>query len=548
MATIPIPSDPNAPSRWWRYEDTYRGPDLPGRWVPNVNDGIDHRGVGWFTVTDVDPTTHLYTMIPAIYPPIGGVDEADRLLGVGPGYQSSSWRLRVDNTQFPIPARVDSRLYKKGSGNTHYKIFLGTDISDVSGIVISAYYNGSNVLISENIPLELVDTDNVTNVTNKTFGAGWVNRVLTDGEVVTVVTYSADLKTSVDTMLVSDGGWIRPISASQRYIRSVYIESAFMSPTEDDTLLVPSNTQVANLGIVAYVHYSDGTRALAPIDGTKVRLIGLDNQITSVPGQTRPFELVYTLAANEYAEDPVSNQTRAMTSSYQLRTQAIVMGYDVKLYAIPRWTNPASGWRLDYYLFDLNRSDRFIATNHVVPAPNSEPFRPLLYGTTQRLVVDVDLSAVDARSTPHIHRQTFEVTLFANGDTSGTAWTLQYNPGLSPEYGRNLSAPITRVVGQPWEISLQNGLPNLTEWLQALYYNGLPLVNNSIEPAAPVPTHFDLTVNNVTVRYPIASWNQTLYTNSVSATGTALVITWLRQVGGQFLYLSASPLRIRQIV
>src|SRR5699024_3404208 len=141
---------------FWHIEDLYVGPtgNPRQRYVPNVNDVVFDRNRGWFTVTHVDLTNHYeFTLLPWTDPlPESGIMDTDILLGSGPGYQSESFRLFVNDKTVPFSARMDGRLYIRARQAASVVIFKGTDITS-NGERISAVFNQFSELMTNHIPL-----------------------------------------------------------------------------------------------------------------------------------------------------------------------------------------------------------------------------------------------------------------------------------------------------------------------------------------------------------------------------------------------------------
>ncbi len=543
MPTIVQPIfDPNRGYREWLIAEVYTGPEGPGAFVPNVNDKVFDWETGDYRVIAVDSTTGLSTRVPWALPSSSVDATDDALLGVGPGYQSETFRALVDTSVTPHTLRIDSRLHAYGNDVTHYKLFRGTDVTSNNAQVISAYYDNSNTFISENIPVGLAATVDQTNTAVNAPLPGWVTVTLADGEPVTAVFYYGSGKvSSINVLLAKRTTLIRSSEASQRYITRIAVDSPFVSQTEENTLEFPMNLPINALVAFGRVTYSNGDVRRVPIDGTKMVLSGLENYVSTIQGQRAPLLLRYNLAVNESAEYVQGTGTnRYIAQSWYARTTAVQGAYSVKLFVLPRWVDEATGWSLDYYLYNLDRDDVFFATPFVEQGANSAAFLPKWYGAEQNLTVALDLNRVDSRLAAYRHVQTFRITLFGNGLEDRTPWLIGYSPN-GPEYGQNLKAALQLVSIGEWRLNIASGYTELTEWLNDVYWRSEPLYNIQTETRAPQPTHFVVNLNGFRNEWPITDWNTVLTSTTGGQIGGACIIEWVRKVGGDTLQLGCSP-------
>jgi hypothetical protein len=206
----------------------------------------------------------------------------------------------------PHVLAVDIRLKVAGTMASYAKIFKGSDLTE-SGNVISRVYDSNGNFISENIPLELVAIDSHNNYSIKTIKVCHTNEHLLDGEIVTAVIYGDNGHVvSKRQLLVENTSFIRSVDASAKYISHISVESAFISPTFDHIIEFPLNIPLNALNLMGVVHYSDGSTLKLPVDGSKFRMFGLEQYVSSIVGQTVDLVLSYALAPNEIAYTGVS--------------------------------------------------------------------------------------------------------------------------------------------------------------------------------------------------------------------------------------------------
>lgn len=540
ITSVPI-FDPDRGYREWLISEIFTGPDGPGVYVPNINDKVFDWETGYYRVIAQLPdgtTTRVPWTIPG-----ANVDLSDDiLLGVGPGRQSETWRAMIDTSVTPHTLRIDSRNHVYGNDNTHYKLFRGVDVTSANAQVISAYYDNAGTFVSENIPLGLAAVNDVTNTAIRYPLPGWVTVPLIDGEPVTLVVYYGSGKVaSVNVLLAQRTTTIRSSEAAQRYITRITVDSPFVSQTEENTLEFPMNLSIDALVAFGRVTYSNGDIKRVPIDNVKMTLSGLTNYISTIQGQRAPLLLRYNLAVNESAEYVQgTGSNRYIAQNWYARTTAVQGAYSVKLFVSPRWIDEATGWALDYFLYNLDRDEIFYATPYVEQGVNSAAFLPKWYGAEQNLTVAVDLNRVDSRLAAYRHVQTFAITLLGNGIEDRTPWLLKYSPN-GAEYGQGLSARLQLVSIGDWRLQIDSGYTELTEWLEAVYYRSEPLFNIQTETRAPQPTHFVVNLNGFRNEWPITDWNTVLTSTTGGAIGGSCIIEWVRKVGGDTLQLGCSP-------
>lgn len=542
--------DPDRGFRIWSRNEIV-SQDGSGLWVPNINDLVFDPTQGFLRVTDVDITTGRSTLkfwSPPASPE--GDDKVNLLIGSGPGYPSESYRIFLDTSVTPHTLTPDSRLRFYGSMVDHYKVFLGADINEDKGILVSTFFDSSGNFLGSSIPVETVevrDTEGniVEQETIKAAMTGYSNRPMDDGELVTLVAYSnAGEKVSTAQLLVKNTKAIRRPDDGKKYVQGITIESPFLSDADPETIEFPINLTVESLPMTGVVHYSDGERYRLPIDGNKFSLYGIKNYVATVIGQTFDLVLAYNLSVDEisYNESPTANGK--LTVPYRAKTVAANGAYTVKLYVYPVWVNPTVGYRLEYWLYNLDRKVKYNVTPYIELGANSAPFNPTLYGVTQTITVAVDLNKVDGVFAPYRHVQTFQLALLTEGDANNANWQIIFTPDQPSNYGRDLKAVMQLVDTNNWRLRLDNGMPSKEVWLNNLYYNIEPLFNDRVESQAPVPTHFRLVFNHNQYEFSVDQWDDELVVNNDLAGGEVLYIEWIRRMVDGDLQLGISALPV----
>lgn len=548
MPTLPGTQPLYDPNRGWRQfhiNEIYTGPDGQGQMVPNVDDLVFLQSERRYQiVVDLDLASYLSRLADFDFKdPDDGLTTGDILLGIGPGYTSESFRAYIDTSTLPHTLTLDDAMHAYGSSVSHYKVFLGTNTGN-SGVVISANYNQNNEFVSENIPMELAQ-NLPGNQAVKAFKPGFTSRAVQDGEVLTVVTYN-DLGEvcGYAKVLAKNTRYVRASSAHQKHITGIGLRSPFLSQTEDNTLVVPINVPIQGLAVMGVVKYSDGSTKDVPITGNKMSLLGLDAYVATILGQRLPLVLTYKLSNTEATQLSAEGVVAHISESFYIRTAETVGSYTVKLFVSPYWVDDLTGWQLDYFLYDLDRGEYYYATPYVEGATNSRPFDPLLYNTTQRLTVSVDLNRIDYRLANYRHVQTFDIALMGNGLEDRTPWLINYDSGQEPTYGANLKARLTFNQINDWTVDITCGAQTLVDWLDMTFYATQPLFDPRTEIRAPAPTHFILEVNGLRNEYQISDWNTALESDTGGLVGRAAHIEWIRKIAGITQRLGHSALVI----
>ncbi len=542
------------PNRGFRIWDRSEIKSLTGdgKYVPNVNDLVKDNEAGFFIVTAVDNIGYstLERWDWPKEPPNPGLDV---LLGSGPGYPSESYRLFVDPMVQPVLAAPDSRLWFYGSMVDHYKIFFGSDISTEHGEVISRFFDQSGNFLSDAIPVNEVNVPDLPNTNPghynvKAPAVGYLSRALNNGELVTLVAYSDDGNVvSIAHLIVRNTKAIRHADLGTRYVRSIQIESPFLSSSDPQVLEFPINVPVQSLPMTAVVNYSNGNKLRLGIDGGQAALLGLEDFIASVTGQKFPLVLRYNLSADEVAVSTAPTTSRSMLLEYEARSIAADGAYEVKLFVYPQWVNAANGYRLEYWLYNLDRQTFYNVTPWVELGNTSAPYRPTDYGIEQTITVALNLNEVDGRFAPFRHVQTFKITLFNRGDTYNANWMVYHTTTQEMPFGRDMFADMEYVNTNYWRLRIGNGHQTKESWVRSMFYSIQPLFNAENEVRAPEPTHFRIELQYNTYEFSINQWNEAFQVINDLTIGQLVHIRWIARIYDTDLQLgvSALPVRIR---
>jgi hypothetical protein len=449
---------------------------------------------------------------------------------------------------------LDDRLHSLAVNAAYCIVYLGTDITKAP-VAVSANYDQNMTYLDNKIPLVLSEELDGKNYTKKVPVPSFCNRSLVSGTPLTVVMYSAaGDPLSYQTILARDTAFIPSGNAPVRRIVNISIDSPFLSADEENTLLIPQDTDMDSLGIRGVVQYNDGP-VIMGLDNAKFVLDGLKHFVASYPNQKHPLVLTYHLGAGESAEaaTQLANGKAHISKNYTARITEVPGSRNVKLFVIPRWDNPTTRWYLDYFIYNLDRGTyHYVNPTWIELGVNSPSFDPVNYQIVQHLTVAVDIEKVHPSLPKHRHVQSFDIALRGNGVNAGNAtqWYLYYTPSdPTTAYGDLLFCEMKRIsVGVEWEVRIDCGLTNIVEWLDRVFYKTQPLYDKKTETRAPAPTHFILSINGINNEYPISSWNTVMKSETGGSQSASAILHFLARVGNKDLHLGASPLRIVQIV
>ncbi len=551
----------DADQRWriWNMREIYLGGVGFGKYVPKVGDlvmSVD----GAVVTTNIVVSINEVTLIPVFRQQDTShlteqLSEYDILFGVGPGTQSDTYRIYLDKSVQPYRLTVDARLRVGGSMCQWAKIFKGADTSEESGVVVGGVYNQQGQIISENIPLELVASDTITNHAIKVVSTCKTTFDMPDGELVTCVLYDADgFVVSKRQLLVDNTAFIRSTDSSRRYVAGISLETPFLSEQVNRQVDYPLNVPLNAINLIGVVEYSDGARVKMPVDGTRFQVSGLDAYAATIIGQKTPIVLKYKLQANELAYGVQFGQSENhIAESYDIRTVDIVGNYAVKLFAYPVWIDAVSGYRLEWFLYDLDRSISYNVTPNVVINGTVTPFDPKLYGVKQTISVNVNLREVNGSYKNFIHVQYLDITLNKPGSSRPDFdqvpnWEVASTAGATPAFGRDVYATFVRQNANLYQVKVMGATNTQAAWLDAIYKPTRPLFNPQTETQGLTPTHFIvLAGNNAPQEHLISEWNTTMAMNQAVANNGTLFIKFIKRTVDGDLQLAAVGLPMFQV-
>lgn len=534
-----------------------------GKYVPRVNDIVYHFQLGFFRVSSIDNTTLVANLSEWSYEVSDPeVTEEDKFLSTGTGYQSESWRVYLDTRTLPYRLEVDEGFRIYGSKSTSIRIFRGVDTTE-SGEIISAYYNQNNEYVSDSIPLEVVadvtdsvfsPTAEISNISIRAPKLGYTTKDLTEGEYVTLVSYSQDgIPQRTARMIVHKTNVYKRVEDKQKRVTSIQLLSSYLSEIDVNTLLVPLNINVASLTLEARVNYSDGTYKIMAVgdetSDSKFKLFGLKYWSPTISGTPQRLSLVYRLSpSEEYSRAMGETEDGVIKENYIIQATKVDPSMSLKLFAFPSWVSHINEYELKYWLFDLKRLTFYrVPITAIELDRNSRSFEGSNLSDLQTLTVAVKLGDLDTLWGTHRHVQTFQVGLVRAGGLRATNWRVKHSNNQFDWYGDNKEALSSVGPGQNRIFDITCGYGSLEEWLDAIFYSQEPLYNPEAESKAPEPTHIVLVTNSREFDFPISMWNKELTINSDLLEGQLLGIRFIRRDVNGELQLGMSGLPMHNV-
>lgn len=533
--------------RAWNFDQIYFGQVGAGKFVPTVNDRVDQiQGLTLTTyiVTAVHPQT-LVATVQAANQPETNDNELDVYI------QKGTFRAFVDKSVNPHRLSVDARMLVGGSTTLLCKIFRGQDTS-VNGVVVSGMYNSSGEILDENIPLELVARDNVTNHTLRIVAPCHTTFDLINGEELTAIFYDhLGFVVSKAPLLVEESTFVRSTDLSRRYVTGIHLKSPFQDPSNAKQVLYPLNIPVNALNLMGVVSYDDGSSIELPVNGTRFEAQGLDAYAPTIVSQETDFVLKYKLSVGEYHIGSHIGDEKFVAENYKIKAAEVNGNYAVKLYAYPVWVDQTTGYRLEWFLYDLNRSIRYNVTPQVTLDVSYSTFQPKQYGTRQTLRAFVNLKQVNGAYKTFNHVQTLDVTLVRPGNERPSQdipnWYVAAEAGQSPAQGAAAFATYHRQSANNWRVKLGAGHLTQADWLNAYYKASKPLYDSYSEASAPAPTHFRLIAGDNQVEYSIDNWNDVLVLSQGLTNHSTVYLQFLARIVENDLQLSTVGVTLFQV-
>lgn len=534
--------DPNGTWKTWSINEIYTGTTGLNKYVPKINDWVvDPINGTTMICIAVDESTLIATLRPL------GSDTGGNLTDAVGGLPDT-YRVSFDTTSVPYTLMVDPRFFVGGSDAAYAKIFRGTNTTH-TGEVLSFMYDIAGNFISNNIPLEDVARNNITGILQKAVKVCKTRTLLSNGEIVTVVIYTDEGRVFTErSMKVVNTSWIPATAADLRYVTHISLESPFLSQVDNTLLEYPINVQLSALNLFGVVHYSDGSKSdPQPIDGNKFAIFGLEQFVGVYPSQRAPLTLRYRLDADEAALDATTADGKFKTARYELVTTEQQGAYTVRLSGYPVWNTAENGYRMKWFMTDLNREAARDVTPYVYYNASSAVFNPTGYGISQSLSVRLNLRDISESYPSYIHTQVQSVTLMTNGTVNGPNWKVGFEPNQQPLFGETLRATCVMINQNLWRVNVRFGAPSFQEWMNRIYYDAKPLYDTRTEAKAPAPTHMVVFVGAVRTEVSVDNWDKEFQVATNFSNQSNIQIEFIRKTDTGTLRLAVVCMPIKRL-
>lgn len=551
--------DPN--SRWtiWSYQELWFGKTGANKYVPKVNDYVvDYETNLLYIVVSLNSE-----LVPTLRELKGTacreLTDIDNILRSKRRTSPDSYRIYLDTSVNPYKLTIDSRFTVGGSFNTYAQIFKGSKI-DNSGTVISTIFDDHGELVSTKVRLELVNQEGKINHCEKCVPPCYTTTALSDDEILTVVIYNDEGGvSSIQEFYVYNTAVIRQTDTNKKYIKDITLESIYMSNSDPYTILCPLNVNVRGMNLFGVIHYSDGTTERMPVDGRKFKILNLTNYVATEIGYEHDVVLGYYLSPGEEAvglgvlEPGAKNNPYVSTSDNRaFITKKYIMkivqpdgSYTVKLYGYPVWVNMDQGYRLEWFLCNLDRTIWKKVTPYVKFNKNTKSYDSTLYGVSQTISISIDLKEAQLAEKQYIHTQMETVTLETNGtDKTKYRWSIGFELTQKEPYGIDNWANVKILETDKKQVDISLGESKFDIWLDRIWKRTKPLYDSFREAYAPTPDMFTLLVNNVQYTYKISQWNQILEISTNLNAADNIYVIFFKRMSDTDLYLGISALPV----
>lgn len=534
----------------WSVDQIWRGTHGEHKYVPNVGDWVVQPDVGlkpghYWRVARLDQITLVPELVPFDTGLLPSASLEDVLLYSGPGKHVETYRVYIDQSVRPFTLAVDARFAIHGRDLQRAEIVVGSE-REGNLEVISAMYDQSGNYLGTSIPLELAHMRDHSNYATWVIPTCATSRELVNNDIVYVRVYS-------DTggfrgeypMIVENSSFTRLTDYGYRYVTHVSLDTPFLSTSDPHLIEYPLNMPVRGLNLFGIVHYSDGSSVRLPVDGTKFQLFGYENFIATQVGERADLILQYNLSSDEKHYGSTVGTGKYIQAQYRSVTTREDGSYTVKLYGYPVWVSEVVGWRMEYYLYNLDRNTAQRVTSLVSYNANTGGFDPKLYGVKQQLSVSINLQDVNPGYKSWIHAQVLDVTLFRHGtDRSSTQWVVAFERNQSSPYGLDNWCEVTHVNANLRRIDISCKEKTLDAWLERLYYNTKPLFALSRESKAPAPNMFAIVTKAQTYEFPINQWNTQLSLTGLLDQSEAVYVKFFLRTASTDLHLGMAALPV----
>lgn len=516
-------------------------------YVANVLDYIeDVRTHITYQVVEL-PKTGPNALVP-VYEPVvrnaGVLTSKDILVALGPGYGSADHKITIDDTVYPYRLDVSPFVCIR-SVEAHYaKIIEGSTYTGnykTVGFMLSS----TGKLEDDKIPLDLIaDVNGVTNYHIKNVRVSFCNTTYKNGDVLTLALYTkAGHLLSEHQLVVTNSNFMRDGTAPREYIKTVYMESPYLSETNPFELHIPMGWNNNSLNMMGVIEYKSGRKVKMPIDGNKFKLEGLQQVISTIAGHEYNLMLKYVLDVTENTVHDVSGWGKFIAQPYRVRVVKANNSYTVKLYAYPYWDAATVGYKLRFFVVNLDRNQFLDVTPVVKFVAGTPVFDGTKLGSVQQLRVSVNLKDIFSTYKPFIHTQLIDITLYGTPGDFEAPWTVKQSTDQDPTtYGNGLFA---KKSPDSKSINISNGL-SFDEWKLRMFDQTYPLLSDTSNVKSyPEATDFEIRNGTSRSEYHIEKWNENLPIKGQIKVHNNIEVIWKHKTPTEEMILSVSSFIIQ---
>jgi len=491
-------------------------PENSGIVVPTVGSLICHAPGSsiYYSVTAVHEITHKCILTPLRV--MASIDDGSITSVID--YTNSKFFVFYDDRVNPVKLNIDSLLVIFGMDNVEYLLKRKHLISGVFETV-SYYYDSDGNFNGNKVPLKPYGVN----------GAKYCSNCHTPLTLVDNDNLILEIYDSAGTMSASVSMFAkRAAILNDLDIEPVIIDFQLNSPqTSGELLYLYERQDVSQLMIEPTLVYSNGYTAIVPVDNQRCYLYGIEDLITSHPGLRQTVMCKYFLALSQQATNVLDDRHgRYVTVEKDIVIWSRDTLFSSKVSAIPIWNANTGMYNLRFYLYTTDRNTVHDITDRTTILTT---FVGNDYNTEQLVTVSVDLQDLFSLDASTVHVQNIWIRLKPYGTLERYIIKDSTNDALA--YGVE-SALFRRPVIRYDSTLTQYFIPssvfaNTGAFIDAFYTKARPLFNPSIEPNAPVPTHFTIrdayTKNTILpAPVPIAQYNQAFNLVSINGVGAYL--------------------------
>lgn len=557
MADAPLPygTDNFVPVRdtsslWAIYakKNIWLGQEANGKIIPKLEDYVEdtdfhitYQVIGYDSVWV--PTLKRVTP-----KPIADMDTEDLLLG----QTRDAFRCLIDKKVIPHRLQVDGRCYVNARNAATARVYRGNPVNGAEEI-ISLVLDQAGLPIGTMIPLQLSVIPNGENVAQYYVPTAYTNADVKNGEFLWVVLYdttgaplsSKELRAVITSFTSSTDTTVKAITG-------IALEGPLMSKLVPNRMEVPLGLTLNSMNMIGVVNYNSGDPKRLNVDGGRFTLLGLSSFIPTQAGEHFRMDLRYALNQGEvsFTGQEIS-ASRFVVEEIDVQVVDVENQLAAKLLPYPVWMGTVAGYRLRWFMVNLDRNIMYDVSTLVETGEGSPVLDPTLYNTKQNLVVAIDLSKVNGSWRAWRHVQSVSITLLRTGDVDGTKWRVSFDPNQSPEYGDNVEFRSRFINQNLSEVEVLSGFATKAAWLQALYYNTRPLTNPRLEDVPLEPTHFIFSDGTGTnqVKLKIDDyWNKRFSVNFGVQEDTTWYLQFVKESAQGDLILSVAGAPVHQVL